>query len=32
MTDPGVEAFRRVTPEGELWGHTWTPKPQPTTR
>ena len=32
MTDPGIEAFRRVTPEGELWGHTWTPKPQPTTR
>lgn len=32
MTDPGVEAFRKVTPEGELWGHTWTPKPQPTTR
>ena len=32
MTDPGIEAFRRVTPEGELWGHTWTPQPQPTTR
>ena len=32
MIDPGIEAFRRVTPEGELWGHTWTPKPQPTTR
>lgn len=32
MTDPGIEAFRKVTPEGELWGHTWTPKPQPTTR
>jgi hypothetical protein len=29
----GIEArSARVTPEGELWGHTWTPKPQPTTR
>ncbi len=32
MTDLGVEALRAVTPEGELWGHTWTPQPKPTSR